>query len=697
MFARHLAGLALLAGLASGASAQQPEDREPRLRIQVDVTATVPDDEHWIELQSSHFLLAGTVSEGDLKKVAADLELVREIFAQSSPKARGVSSVPTTVIVFRGSPSYRWFRPADESESEQPKGYVQPGLDKHYIVLKHGGSIPREIYRDYLRLLVPEVMPPVPLWFREGIADYFSDLRVNRFIFGDKRWTQLGGGIDEYDHSLGKKLQLLPLADLFKANEESPEYADPEKRKLLLAESWGIVHYLTSRPGGLASMVRLFNLLGDGLTLENGLRLAFGTTLQAFEAGYTNHIRTSQQEHLWSGAIQLMTKSQAQVDKGECGAILLSPGIVLPRLRQCYWGDMADPDGVFRIPLSFDKIWADVSPLKARALSEAEAWFYRGDLMLHIDRLGDADAYLQRSVEQLPDSSKAHASLGLVQLRQKRYREADSTLKRALEIDPNNYLAHYYAAALTRLKGLQDPAPSYDDLEDIHEALRKVVALAPQFAEAADMLAETNFRRRTEAQESQKVLIEALRRYPGRNSSWIMLANVAAQGGDAASARWLLHRVLAAGAPDAVTRRTATLLLEGVAPGESRAMFAPAGASTQEAAIRISGASRRNTSPRDIKPAGEKLRGVLTHVDCRNGLTLTVKTRGKTVRLRASSPFNVEFIARDRDDRAVPSGPVVCGPTLEDGVDVAITYRPASTGSGDYLGEPLTVEIRVEE
>jgi hypothetical protein len=92
---------------------------------------------------------------------------------------------------------------------------------------------------------------------------------------------------------------------------------------------------------------------------------------------------------------------------------------------------------------------------------------------------------------------------------------------------------------------------------------------------------------------------------------------------------------------------------------------------------------------------GDKLSGLLTLIECKNGLTLSVKTGGKTVKLRTNSAFSVEFIARDREGRATTSDPIVCGPTREDGIEVSVTYR--ASRSGDSIGEPLIVEIRLED
>jgi hypothetical protein len=390
-----------------------------------------------------------------------------------------------------------------------------------------------------------------------------------------------------------------------------------------------------------------------------------------------------------------MTKSASQVAKGECGMVLLV-GVVARIPSQCQrWGDSPDPPGVFRIPYTFDKTWAEVSTLKAHAISEADAWFYRGDLMLHIGRLGEADAYLQRAVRQPMQFSRTWASLGLLQLYQEHYADSEKSLQRALELDPQNYLAHYYRATQIRLKGLQDDTiVAFEDLEEIHGELLKTIALAPHFVEATEMLSVMNLMRQTSSLESEKYLVDAIKQYPGRGTLWVSLANVSARLGDAPGTRWLLTRLLSAGAPDAATRKSAVTLLEGVAPGASRAIISmpPAGGA-------LSGSIQIPTATAPVarttnKGSGEKLNGVLTNVECRNGLTLIVKTGGKTVKLHSNSALSVEFVSRNREGRAIASDPVVCGPTVEEGLDVTITYRPSR--SADSIGEPLSVEVRVE-
>ncbi len=698
MLLRPLAGFVLAGMLAQSPAAppaQEPEsptDQEPRVKIQIDVVATVPDDEHWIELQSRSFVAAGTASEGDIRRITADLELLRETFAQLTSRVKGVSSVPATLIVFRDASSFGWYKP-NEVQSSSSRGYVRESADKLYIVMPEAGSIPREIYRDYVKFLIPESMAPVPLWFREGLADYFSTMKVNRFYLGDKRWIRLGAEIDEYQRLLDKKARLLPFEDLFKVTEESPDYTNADRRKLFLAESWGVIHYLMSRPGGLVAMQRAFNLMGDGQSVQNALQQSLGRNPSFFEADFKRYIQDSQKEGQWSGSIQLLTKSANQVAKGECGGIML-PFMNVRRIPQCYWEGNEPAEGVSLIPYSFDKTWSEISPLKARTLAEGDAWFYRGDLMLHIGRFGEAEAYLQRAELQLPASSRIRAAEGMLQWQQKHFTEAEASLTRALELDPKNYLALYYRAVFLQVRGFQiDTDLSYEDLEEIHTSLLKAVSLAPHFATAADFLGGINLLRHTSMAESRKVLTDAISRYPGRSASWILLANVVARSGDPGGARWLMTRLLSAGAPDAGSRQSAMALLEGLAPGAARALItAPAtSAASQGGTVSVS-RSGSSGIRKPNKTEGEKLSGLLMNIECRNGLTLTVKSGGKTVKLHTNSAFSVDFIVRDRDDRAISSDPVVCGPTTEEGIDVSIAYRPAS--SGNFIGEPLVVEIR---
>jgi hypothetical protein len=92
-------------------------------------------------------------------------------------------------------------------------------------------------------------------------------------------------------------------------------------------------------------------------------------------------------------------------------------------------------------------------------------------------------------------------------------------------------------------------------------------------------------------------------------------------------------------------------------------------------------------TPQPSRPQGPQVKGLLTLVDCRGGLTLTVKSATETVKLHSDAPDKIQFVSY------VPSvsTSIACGPAPGQGIPVVITYRP--TPGAAELGEPVVVEF----
>ncbi len=72
-------------------------------------------------------------------------------------------------------------------------------------------------------------------------------------------------------------------------------------------------------------------------------------------------------------------------------------------------------------------------------------------MLLHLNRLTDADTRLQQALALDAKQPMALASLGILRARQGRFDEARKTLQEAVAGNSSNYLAHYYYAfALSR-------------------------------------------------------------------------------------------------------------------------------------------------------------------------------------------------------------------------------------------------------
>jgi hypothetical protein len=92
-------------------------------------------------------------------------------------------------------------------------------------------------------------------------------------------------------------------------------------------------------------------------------------------------------------------------------------------------------------------------------------------------------------------------------------------------------------------------------------------------------------------------------------------------------------------------------------------------------------------TPQRVMPEGPRVTGLLTLIDCTNGVTLTVKTPTEAVKFHTARPDTIEFFSH------VPNvgTEIRCGPTPGSGIPVIVTYRPTPGGAG--LGEPILVEF----
>jgi hypothetical protein len=674
--------------------------QEPEFTIHIDVAGTIPDDdanlnvnvfgsipdnETWLELRTQNFLVAGTASEKDLRKIAADLELLRWMYASDFPRAHSVSSVATTVIVFRNGDSYRPYRPLDSGKPLDEKGYFWSGEDKNYIVLNADDGIPRNVARGYIRSLMPDSASPVPLWFRDGVADYYSTLHVNRYFFGKERWTWMGDTPTGYDRAVLSPMSpknMVSLARLFAVQPSSPEYTDATRQPFNI-ESWAWISFLfNGRTSGIAPMLRVFNLLADGESLEAGIENVFRMNLANFDANFKAYVRAGH-------------KSEFVF---RVGGLSLNPKLDYGTII-CFWcGARPGSPKTITIPFRYDETLADVTARSVRKLSEAEGYFYRGDVMLHLHRLPEAGILLARSTNLMPDLARAHAAMGLLRTMQGRFGEAGEPIAHSLELDPDNYLAYYYDAWRIKIESEHGGIPFTDGrLYAMHASLERVVALAPEFVQASEMLAEVNLARGKDLDRSEKLLIDALQRSPGRDSLFFTLGRVAAQAGDAASAGWLLNRVIRSGSADSKMKHDAKELVARLGPAATGGVLALAAPDESKTASNNSSVTVKSGSriPADLSPGtdaariqGNTIRGMLTSVNCANGVTLIIQTGDRSVSFYSSNPSRIAFVSH----RSSESGAILCGPVSDSGVAVTVTYKKASA-VGDILGEPLKVEF----
>jgi tetratricopeptide (TPR) repeat protein len=475
------------------------------------IAATAKDA--WVGVRSPHYLLVGDTTESELREVAIRFEQFRNAFSQLFPASGLRSSVPTTVVVFKDYDSYKDFRPLYQGRPTNFISYFQSGLDINYIALPLGRdreSLYVKLFHESVHLLLDSQGRRIPDWLNEGLAQYYStfefDIAANKYGLG----KPVAGNL-----ALLRKNKLLPLATLFAVDRASADYNEHERSGIFNAQSWAFVHYLLNAGDGRRQLqlLRFIELTAAGAPFETSFRQSFKASYESLEAELKEYVR---RENFRVRNTQL--EAHLNVEAG----------------------------------------------LESLRLTDADAHYFLGDLLLHINRYDDAASQLQKAIALNPASASATASLGMVRVRQRRGAEARRLLKQATTLAPDNYLTHYYYAyALSREE--MDDEQEIDAYEAataqiMRQELRRAIALNPGFTESYRLLAFINLVTGEQLPEAVELLRQGLKLSPGRPDLTFILAQVYLRMQETGAARATLQQLVNSGAAARLRARAQTLL-----------------------------------------------------------------------------------------------------------------------------------------
>jgi len=194
------------------------------------IPAPVVAKDDWVSVRTRNFLLVGNTSKKQIRQVALRLEQFRAAIARLFGKANLDSHAPTTVIIFKSHESYRPFKTKPNSA-----GFFQWNPHINYITLTtevRGDQNPYNVvFHEYTHLLLNSINANMPLWFDEGLAEYYSTLDIT----GDLQ-VVLGKPIPTHVSRL-RQNQLLPLKTLFQVDRQSPYYNESDNQSVFYAQS----------------------------------------------------------------------------------------------------------------------------------------------------------------------------------------------------------------------------------------------------------------------------------------------------------------------------------------------------------------------------------------------------------------------------------------------------------------------------
>ncbi|HYX30717.1 MAG TPA: tetratricopeptide repeat protein [Pyrinomonadaceae bacterium] len=594
----------------------------------------------WTTVHSKNFTLVGNASEKDIRNVANRLEQFRAVFALLFPTIPLRTAVPTTVIVFKSDGAFKPFKP-----NLNDAGYFQPGEDVNYIALasdKSGDDQPyRVIFHEYVHLMVNNAMGAgVPLWFNEGLAEYYSTFDIKE----NNRRVILGDLIANHVLYL-RENKFLPLRTLFAVDYKSPYYNEGNKMNIFYAESWMLMHYLLQGDGQKhrPQLARFVDLLRAGTKIEDAFQQAFQSSIDSLEKDFKNYIQAAK---------------------------YMATGIT------------------FEHSLDFD------AEMQAAPLAESEAHAYLGDLLLHTDRLPDAESQLQQALALDANSSMAQTSYGMLRVRQGRMDDARPHLEKAVASNSQNYLTHYYYAfALSNLSMNEYRMVSgypEDVAATMRSELKKAIALKPDFVESYSLLGFVNLVRNEQVDETIDLLKQALNISQGNHRVLFMLAQLYMRKEKFAEARQLVAPIVE-NSPDPELRRQAEALTEATKHAERQATQIEEMKRERAAELNDGGPLMTRTSeptPDDMnsalarvlrKPqAGEqRVQGILTAIDCNaKGITFEVRVGDRLLKFHSD---NFERMAITAFTNEV-GGDITCGARKPEN-PIVLTYAPPKAGT----------------
>jgi cytochrome c-type biogenesis protein CcmH/NrfG len=619
----------------------------------------------WTQLQSENFLFIGDASEGQIRRVAERLEQFRDALLRVLPGASAQSPVPTVVLVFETDRSMTPVKPLFRGKPIELAGYFQSGEDVNYIAV-NGEFLDLAvltIFHEYAHFLVINSQGRVPVWVGEGLAELYE---ITQQLDGGK--SVVIGRAPAHHISLLQRSTMMPIKELVAVDQRSSVYNEGNRRGVLYAQSWALVHYLTLGNRTRAPQFRKYlSAIQSGTPDQEAFAAVFGDDTATLDRELFEYVRQ----------------------------------FTYPAVR-----------------LDFPEKSASTSVPRGKTLDDDEADAYLADMQARVNRVDEARTRVAAIQKRDPKVGRASMVLGAIDLRENRLSDALGHLEKAAALAPDDFIVQsaYGRGLVTQMSEARaDPEGAATILPQARLALGRAATISPRSARAAWMLAYAELVGGGDVPAAIVTLERAVQLDPSREEYRLLLAQARMREGEYDKATALLGPLMGAGRM-ADTRAEARRILTEVAnfrvareagaaapPIRSSLMASlaappapvPPGGSTAVPIDEAGLADLRRMAGRAtglvLRPvqAGElRVLGTFDAIDCVNGsVVLRVSSDGRVLALRTKQLADVDFISH----RSSTPGEVNCGPQKSRD-RVYATYRPDGAAGG-IAGQAVAIEV----
>jgi tetratricopeptide (TPR) repeat protein len=594
----------------------------------------------WINLTTKNFNIISNADEGETRKLALKLEQFHYVFSKLFNLAP--RPIPTTVMVFKSDGSFKPYKPLYNGKPANVAGYFQPGQDENLIAVDISANDQRPmsvIYHEYTHLLTSSTLREWPLWLQEGLAELYSSF--------DVKGNEVSLGIPINHHVfLLRENKFVPLSTLLNVRHDSPVYNEREKQGIFYAQSWALCHYIMygDKSARQPQMVDYAKLINQGVEADRAFAQAFKSDAPTMEKELRRYIGKSS----YNGTIYTLASTDGEKET------------------------------------------------TVRAISEAEAQSYLGNLLARTDRLDEGEALFKQAVALDPELPRSYEGLGFVAMRRNRFDEALEHFKQAATHGSKNYLAHYYYAEALQRQALGSMTPAL--AQKIAEELRTSIKLMPGYAYSYYALGFLSLVTGENLKEGAELLKTALRLEPQNKHFALTRAQLQARMHDYEGAKKLLEPLLAADSdPSVKTSAESTLKMIEYMSRPSSTSSEPVPTSAEGGRSETSSSEATATQP-DTVPARvigrptlkfegtQTIRAFLVSIECKAGKwTLLVNTHDGLSRFAVSDKDKLQFYSQDPDFE----GKVDCGTVNR----IAFIYFKPTADQAKFAGDVVAVEF----
>ncbi|HMK28657.1 MAG TPA: tetratricopeptide repeat protein [Terriglobales bacterium] len=380
-------------------------------------------------MRSPHFVLVTDGGEKAGRAVLLRFEQMRSVFGTIFNKTRVNLSIPLQIVAFRNTQEMIPYAPMWKGQPVSLTGFFQGAEDENFIVLdlsvESGWTT---VFHEYAHLLLNANLPPIPPWFDEGFAEYFSTLRF------DRKEVQYGQVPEGLPQILGG-FPWLKVVDLFGVQHDSSTYNEGGTRSIFYAQSWLVVHWLMSsnKMPQAAQYLQLAQI--EKMPISEAIQRAFGM-------------------------------DPAQLDK---------------TLHEYFDGKGKS----FRLPAPA----MDETTYVVRHLDDLTVQATLADLHAHSkDHRDQAVAEFQRILKEDPENPVANRGLGYSYLSKNDFDTAERYFQQATQRDIRDAQIHYLVALLMNRRAVLAGRPP-DNLAEMKRQLQLAIEIDPTLADAYNLLA----------------------------------------------------------------------------------------------------------------------------------------------------------------------------------------------------------------